>query len=54
MESYTTISVKPTLKRVLKHLKGEGETYGEYIQNQINEETLQEALEEIEEEELAV
>lgn len=47
MESYTTISVKPDLKKVLKKLKQDGETYGDYIQNQIPEDTLEEALEQL-------
>lgn len=31
MESYTTISVKPKIKKRLKKLKGSSQTYGEYI-----------------------
>lgn len=50
MESYTTISVKPQLKKVLKHLKENGETYGDYIQSNVPEEKLEEALEAVEEE----
>lgn len=37
MESYTTISVRPQLKKKIKKLK-EDETYNEYLEKTVNEE----------------
>lgn len=51
MESYTTISVKPTLKKILKQLKQDAETYGDYIENQIPEDQIEQALQELEDNE---
>lgn len=41
--SYTTISLKPKLKKVLRHLKDD--TYGKYIEELIPEEDYEEAVE---------
>lgn len=37
MESYTTISVRPKLKKKIRLLK-EDETYNEYLEEQVEEE----------------